>query len=62
MTRISKTVTRETAVQHRGDALVVELEPKYLRIHPKGKRGGVNVPYDAVYELGLKLAARRRIA
>lgn len=38
---------------------MVELEPKYLRIKRKGKVGGVNVPYDTILELGMKLAARR---
>jgi hypothetical protein len=57
----NKSVTRETAVSIRGEELVVTLHPKYLSIRLKGKQARtseVNVPYDAAYDLGRKLAAR----
>ena len=59
MTKLGKPVTRETVAYHRGDPFVVTLHPKYLEIRVKGARAStVNVPYDAVFDLGRKLAAR----
>jgi hypothetical protein len=52
-------VKRETDVHYRRRPLVVEMHSKYLNLHPKGLRtAGVSVSLEAVYELGLKLAAR----
>jgi hypothetical protein len=59
MTKLTKPVSRETSVYHRGDPLIVTLHPKYLEIRVKGARtSSVNVPYDSVFDLGRKLAAR----
>ncbi len=52
-------VIRETAVMDRCDPLIVELHPRYLTVRLKGHRNGaVNVSYDAIRDLGLKIAAR----
>ena len=59
MTKLGKSVTRETVACHRGDPLVVTLHPKYLEIRVKGARASaVSVPYDAVFDLGRKMAAK----
>jgi hypothetical protein len=64
MTRITRKTVRETDLDYRGAKLVVELFPRTVRIWPKGSRAeghaGVFVPYDGIYEFGLKLAARRK--
>ena len=49
------------ACRRNGETLVIELFPRTIRIWPKGDQGkSVFVPYAALYELGLKLAARRK--
>lgn len=54
-----KTKTRfETAAIVRGRALIVEAQPFMLHIRPKGKRVAYAVPWDAIYSLGAKLAAK----
>lgn len=62
MTKITRRVTRETSTDYAGEKLVVELFPRTMLIRPKRSRAeghaGVFVSYDAIYELGLKLAAR----
>jgi hypothetical protein len=50
-----KPLVRETDVFERGDALVVELHPKYLTVRVKGRpsREAVDVSYDAIRQLGI---------
>lgn len=52
-------VVRETDVFERTDALVVSLYPRYLSIRLKGRREAVDVDYDAILDLGRKLAYRK---
>ncbi len=59
MTKLDeRPVTRETAIEDRGKPLVVALHPRFLVIRPKGSHQFVTVSYDAIYDLGRKLAAR----
>jgi hypothetical protein len=51
-------VVRETVVQDRGRPLVVALHPRMIAIRPKGTREWFSVPYDALFDLARKLAAR----
>ena len=48
-------VIRETELLYFGKHIVVILHPKYIELRVKGKKDSVNVPYDAVLELGWKL-------
>ena len=60
MTKLTtKPVVRETAAAERGDAIVVELHPKYMELRIKGKRAGVTVDYASVLDLARKIAYRR---
>jgi hypothetical protein len=54
-----KPLIRETAAMDRRDPIVVELHPKYIELRLKGKRSGVTVDYEAVLDLGRRLAFRR---
>jgi hypothetical protein len=59
ITPVTTTPTRrETSAEHRGRRLIVTLHPHFLTIGEK-RRDAFAVPYDAVYELALKLEARR---
>ena len=61
MTALAKRKTKvrfETSATERGLALVVEAQPFMLSIRPKGKRIAYAVPWDAIYSLGAKLAAK----
>lgn len=56
---IKSPVRRETATVYRRRALMVELTAHAAIIREKGRRDRVTVPWDAVYECGLKLRARK---
>jgi hypothetical protein len=61
VTALAKRKTKarlETSATVRGRALVVEAQPFMLSIRPKGKRIAYAVPWDAIYSLGAKLAAK----
>ena len=62
MTKADKPVTRETGALYRGTPLVVTIHAKRVEVRLKGSRESVSVPHDALYELGLKLAARSKPA
>ena len=51
-------VRRETSTIYRRRSLIVELTAHAAIIREKGRRDRVTVPWDAAYELGLKLRAR----
>jgi hypothetical protein len=54
-----KTTCRaETSALYRGRPLIVTLEPHEILIRQKGRRTAFAVPYQAVIEAGMKLAAR----
>ena len=55
----SKPVTRETLTAYKGRALVATLNKKYLSLREKGRRDTLDVSYDAIYELALKLRWRK---
>ena len=50
----------ETSTLYRGRTLIVTASPLYASIREKGRREGseVMIPWDAVYELGFRIAAR----
>ncbi|HVN82285.1 MAG TPA: hypothetical protein VMW38_25090 [Terriglobia bacterium] len=52
----------ETSCSYRGRHIVVDLQAFSLHVRLKGKRSGFEVPYDAVMDLGAKLADRARRA
>lgn len=58
MTKLTKPVVRETAATERGDVLVAELHPRYLRLRLKGKRESFMVDYLAILDLARKLRYR----
>lgn len=53
--KADKPLRRETDTIYRRRALVIELGPRTITIREKGRRSGVSVSYDAVYDLGRKL-------
>ena len=56
-------IVRKTQIGYRGTTLVATLYPKYVNIREFNRRDpGVNVSYDAIYELGLKRNAREQNA
>lgn len=55
---IKSPVKRETSTLYRRRALLVELTAHAAIIREKGRRDRVTVPWDAIYDLGLKLRAR----
>lgn len=55
-----KHIIRETLALDRGKPVMVQLFPHSLRVWVKGKRESVVVPYDAILDLGRKLAFERR--
>jgi hypothetical protein len=62
MTRLTRSVRRETAATVRGRELMVELSRLTLTVRQKGKRVSYTVPLDAIFDLGAKLAARAALA
>ena len=62
MTQIATgtTLRRETATLYRGRPLIVEAHSGYLTVWPKGTQQRTSVPYDAIYEVGLKMEALDR--
>jgi hypothetical protein len=58
MTKITRTIVRETDIEWRGRKLVGQMLPRYIEMWPKGTKQIVRVPWDAVYELGKKIHAR----
>ena len=59
---IKKTEKREVQTQYRGRALMVEVGPYSAIIHEKGRQRAIAVPWDAIYDLGMKLQARKDLA
>ena len=58
MTRIVKSVRRETAAESRKRPLVVEAHPGFLALWEKGcPTTRVSVSYLAIYQLGCKMQA-----
>lgn len=63
MTKLAERKTRmqaETSARYRNRPLVVLLNGHELFIREKGRRTAFAVPFLAVYELGMKLAALER--
>jgi hypothetical protein len=55
-------VKRETSAHVRRRALIVEVQQHCAVMREKGRRDRVAVPWDAIYDLGLKLRARAAAA
>jgi hypothetical protein len=55
---IESTITRETSIHYRQLPLCVEVTAHAAIVRQKGQRDRVIVPWDAIFELGLKLRAR----
>ena len=51
-------VTRETNAMYRSRPLIVTVAARLLVIREKGRRDRIEVPIDAVYDLGMKIRAR----
>ena len=58
MTRLTRSVRRETAAVVQGRELMVELSRYSITLRQKGKRDSYSVPLEAVYHLGGKLRRR----
>ncbi len=58
MTRLTRSIRRETSATVRGRAIMIEVSRLSITVRQKGKRTAYVVPLDAVYDLGAKLAAR----
>ena len=59
---ITSPVKRETSTLYRRRALIVELTAHSAIVREKGRRDRVIVPWEAVYDLGMKLRARAAAA
>lgn len=55
------TTRRETAASYRGRAIMLELEPCSIRLREKGRREWFTLPFEAAYDLAMKLEARRKL-
>jgi hypothetical protein len=51
---------RETDVYEHSDALIVSMHPRFLSLRLKGHQEAVSVPYDAILDLGRKMAYKRK--
>lgn len=60
MTRLNpkSPLRRETDAKDRGEVLVVELHPLYLRMRTKGSRIAYELPWGAAFDCARKIAAR----
>lgn len=59
-TKLTKIVVRETDVYEHSDALIVSMHPRFLSLRLKGHQEAVSVPYDAILDLGRKMAYKRK--
>lgn len=58
MTRLTRSVRRETSVVIQGRELMVELSRYSITLRQKGKRDGYTVPLEAAFMLGAKIKRR----
>ena len=58
MTRLTRSVRRETSVCVQGRELMVELSRYSITLRQKGKREGYTVPLEAAYMLGARIKRR----
>jgi len=58
MIKLSKPITRETAILDRTSPIVVTLNAKTLEMRLKGERTVYTVRWDAVWHLAQKMGAR----
>ena len=54
--------TRETSATYRRRPLIATITAHCLVVREKGRRQRIEVPIDAIYDLGMKLLARQRRA
>ena len=52
----------ETSCPYRGRPIIIDLQAFVVSVRLKGKRTSFLVPYDAILDLGAKLADRARRA
>jgi len=62
MTVLHRPVRRETAIVHRGRALVIAVHPRHIEIREKGRRDVLSVSYDVLYDFALKFRFRQQQA
>lgn len=55
-------VTRETFAVRRRRPLIATITAHMLVLREKGRRDRVEIPLDAIYDLGMKIRARVRAA
>lgn len=58
MTRLTRSVRRETSVCVQGRELMVELSRYSITLRQKGKREGYTVPLEAAFMLGARIKRR----
>lgn len=58
----SSPVTRETNALYRRRPLVATITAHMLVMREKGRRDRVEIPLDAIYDLGMKIRARALLA
>jgi len=58
MTRLTRSVRRETAALVQGRPLMLEVVRLTIAVRQKGKRVGYSVPIEAIFHLGGRIAAR----
>lgn len=58
MTKLTRTVKRETATNVRGKPLMIELHPWGVRLREKGRRFSYDIDLRAIYDAAAKLTAR----
>lgn len=51
-----KTLQRQTAVEHKGRPLCVELHPGFIKVWPKGTKEAYCVDWESIFHLGAKHA------
>jgi hypothetical protein len=57
--KCDKPLTRKTAALYRSRALVVSLHSRHLEIRPERQRESFTIDYYTLYELAMKIHARR---
>lgn len=58
MTKLTHSIERETHVQIQNRPLIVEILPGAVILRRKGTQESYAVPWDAIWSLGAKMAAR----
>ncbi len=62
MTKADRPVKRETYSTYRGRPLVAEIHSRFLVVRERRRRDRIEIPFDVLYEFGLKLRYRQQQA